>query len=149
VTRRRDTALRVVVAAAVLVSGYVHFYLYFRGGYRGIAPEEFAGITISRAFALNAVAGVLIAELVAASIVWPRLTAAGAMVAGGFALSTLAAYALTRTTGLLGFTDDQTSTEAVIAIAAEVVAAVGALALLIRSWRQPSPRTADLAAPTT
>ena len=32
----------VIGAAAVLVSGWVHFYLYFRGGYRGIAPESFA-----------------------------------------------------------------------------------------------------------
>jgi hypothetical protein len=40
----------------------------------------------------------------------------------GFAASTLVAYALTRTCGLLGFQDDHTLTEAVIAVAAEVVA---------------------------
>ena len=45
-------------AAAVLVSGWVHFSLYFRGGYRGIAPESVIGLTVSRSFALNAVAAV-------------------------------------------------------------------------------------------
>ncbi len=49
-------------AVALLVSDWVHFYLYFRGGYRGIAPDEVAGLTISRSFALNAIAAVVIAE---------------------------------------------------------------------------------------
>ena len=35
-------------AVALLVSGWVHFYLYFRGGYRGIAPDDVLGLTISR-----------------------------------------------------------------------------------------------------
>ena len=56
-------AALVVGALAVLVSGWVHFYLYFRGGYRGIHPDEFLGITISRSFAVNAIAAVVIAEL--------------------------------------------------------------------------------------
>ena len=54
--------LTIVGAVAILVSGWVHFYLYVRGGYRGIAPESFLGITVSRGFALNAIAGVVIAE---------------------------------------------------------------------------------------
>ena len=33
-------------AAGVLVSGYIHFYLYFEGGYRGIAPESLSLIHI-------------------------------------------------------------------------------------------------------
>ena len=36
---RTQSVLLVVGAAAVLVSGWVHFYLYFRGGYRGIAAR--------------------------------------------------------------------------------------------------------------
>ena len=49
-------------AVAILVSGWVHFYLYFRGGYRGIAPDSVLGLTISRSFALNAIAALVIAE---------------------------------------------------------------------------------------
>ena len=37
---RRTNLLLVIGALGVLVSGWVHFYLYFRGGYRGIAPES-------------------------------------------------------------------------------------------------------------
>ena len=71
------TLLVLVGAAAVLVSGWVHFYLYFRGGYRGIAPESFAGLTISRSFVLNAVGALLIAEALVLSLVYRRLLGAG------------------------------------------------------------------------
>jgi hypothetical protein len=54
----------VVGATALLVSGWVHFYLYFRGGYRGIAIDSVLGLTISRSFAINAIAAVVIAEAV-------------------------------------------------------------------------------------
>jgi len=66
-----DAAL-IVAAAAVLVSGGVHFYLYFRGGYRNIMPEEFAGLTISRSFALNAIVAVGIAELLVLALRFRR-----------------------------------------------------------------------------
>ena len=69
--RSHDTALsgRIVTAAvigatALLVSGWVHFYLYFHGGYRGIAIDSVLGLNISRSFALNAIAAVVIAEAV-------------------------------------------------------------------------------------
>ena len=42
-TRTRLVVLLLVGAAAVLVSAWVHFYLYFRGGYRGIAPNRSSG----------------------------------------------------------------------------------------------------------
>jgi hypothetical protein len=102
----------------------VHFYLYFRGGYRGIAPESVLGVTISRSFALNAIAAVVIAEgLVLATrirgLVLPA-SAAGAL----FGVATIVAYVLSRTSGLLGFEESTTSTEAVVALVAEVVAVV-------------------------
>lgn len=122
-------------ALAVLVSGWVHFFLYFRGGYRGIAPEEVLGLTISRSFAINAIAAVVIAELLVLSLRWPRLALPGALATVGFAAATLVAYVLARTVGLLGFTDDQTSTEAVLAVVAEVVALGTGLGLL---WQQRS-----------
>ena len=68
--RRRDAlsggivTAAVVGATALLVSGWVHFYLYFRGGYRGIAIDSVLGLTISRSFAINAIAAVVIAEAV-------------------------------------------------------------------------------------
>ena len=62
-----------VGAAAILVSGWVHFRLYFRGGYRGIAPESFAGLTISRSFALQAIRAVVIAELLVHAVRLPFL----------------------------------------------------------------------------
>jgi hypothetical protein len=133
-------------AAGVLVSGYVHYYLYFEGGYRGIAPDEVLGLTISRAFAINAIAGFLIAWALVSSLVWERLTVPAALAGAGFAAATLVAYGLTRTTGLLGFDDDQTSTEAVIAVVAEVVALVS-LSTLLTTTATTRPRTR--AAPVT
>jgi hypothetical protein len=109
-------------AAGVLVSAYVHFELYFHGGYRGIAPEQFAGLTISRAFAMNAIVGFVIAWALVVSVRVPRLATPSALAGVGFAAGTLLAYFLSRTTGLLGFDEDQTTTDAVIALIAEAVA---------------------------
>jgi len=117
-------------ALAVLVSGWVHFSLYFRGGYRGIAPEEVAGLTISRAFAINAIAALVIAEVLVLSLRFPSLRVPAALATVGFAVAALVAYVLVRTVGLLGFTDDRTSIEAVIAVVAEVVALGAGLAFL-------------------
>jgi hypothetical protein len=114
-----DTALVLTAAASLLVSGWVHFYLYFRGGYRGIAPESLAGITISRAFALNAIAAVIIAEALVLALIWQRLLLPAALAGIGFSIATLLAYSLSRTTGLLGFSETTTTTEAVIGIIAE------------------------------
>jgi hypothetical protein len=114
--------LTLVGAAAVLVSGWVHFYLYFRGGYRGIHPESFAGITISRSFALNAIAAVVIAEALLVSLLRPRLVIPAALAGIGFGLSTLIAYSLSRTSGLLGFTETTTTTYSVIGIVSEGIA---------------------------
>ena len=127
--------LLLVGALAVLVIGYVHYSLYFKSGYRGIAPESFAGLTISRAFAFNAVAGLLIAWALAVSLRVPRLATPAARAGVGFAAATLGAYVLTRTVGLLGFQDDQRVTEAIVAAVAELVA-LGSLG----SWLAVSRR---------
>jgi hypothetical protein len=111
-------------AVGVLVSAYVHFHLYFEGGYRGIAPERFAGLTISRAFAINAVAGLVIAWALVVSVRFPRLAAPSALAGFGFAAATLAAYGLSRSVGLLGFGEDQTTTDALVAVGAEALALV-------------------------
>ena len=115
-------ALLLVGAAGVLVSAYMHCYLYFWGGYRGISIDRVAGIDISRSFALNAIAGLFIAELIVLSLRFDRLSIPGAVLGVAFAAGALGAYALARTSGLLGFTESGWSTEAVISKTAEVVA---------------------------
>ena len=124
----------VVGAGAVLVSAYMHFYLYFWGGYRGISPERVAGLDISRSFALNAIVGLVIAELLVLSLRYDRLTLPAAALGVVFALGALGAYTLSRTSGLLGFTESGWSTEAVISKSAEVVAVLSLGAVLVRGF---------------
>lgn len=123
-------ALVALTSAAVLTSGYIHFYLYFEGGYRGISAESFAGLTISRAFALNAIVALVLAETLVASLSWPRLRAPVLVASVLFAVGTLAAYIISRTVGLLGFSESTTTTEAIIAIVAETTAIVAGVAAL-------------------
>ncbi len=142
----RRTALLAVGAAGVLVSGFIHYYLYFEGGYRGIAPDEVLGLTISRSFALNAIAGLLLAEALVLAIRFTRRTVPVALAGAGFAGATLVAYGLSRTTGLLGFEDDQTSVEAVVAVGAEL-AALGSLGWLLLAQLRIGRRRSAGAAP--
>jgi hypothetical protein len=136
-----DTRNRLVLvgAAGVLVSAYMHFYLYFWGGYRGISIDRIAGIDISRSFALNAIAGLVIAELLVLSLRFHRLATPAAVLGVLFALGALVAYTLARTSGLLGFTESGWSTEAVISKIAELVAVVSLGASLLISLRTPAP----------
>ena len=130
----RNPLLLLVGAVAVLVSGYVHYYLYFKGGYRHIAPDSFGGLTISRAFAVNAIAGLVIAWALVVSLGLPKLAVPAALAGLGFATATLAAYLLTRTVGLLGFDDNQLNWEGVVAFAAEVVALASLGSWLVMQW---------------
>jgi hypothetical protein len=132
-----------VGAAGVLVSGYMHFYLYFWGGYRGISIDRVGGIDISRSFALNAIAGLLIAELLVLALRYDRLAKPAALLGVLFAVGAIIGYVLARTSGLLGFTESGWSTEAVISKAAEAVAIASLGWYLLASLRQPvvSPAT--------
>ena len=114
-------AAAVIGATALLVSGWVHFYLYFRGGYRGIAIDSVLGLNISRSFAINAIAAVVIAEAVILGLRYRALLLPAAALGVGFAVATLVAYFLSRTRGILGFKETATTTEAVIGIVSEVV----------------------------
>jgi hypothetical protein len=131
--------LVLVGASGVLVSAYMHFYLYFWGGYRGISIDRVAGFDISRSFALNAVAGLVIAELLVLSLRFDRLTLPAAAAGVLFALGALGAYALARTSGLLGFTEHGWSTEAVISKVAEVVAVLALGTAFTLAWRERTP----------
>jgi len=129
VTRTR--VLLFIGAAAVLVSAWVHFYLYFRGGYRGIAPDSLLGITVSRAFVVNAIAGVVIAEALVLATRFERLVVPAAAVGVLFALGTLGAFVLSRYDTLLGFHETEVTTEAVVALVAEVAALIALVPILV------------------
>jgi len=132
----------IVGALAILVSGWVHFYLYFRGGYRGIAPDSVLGLTISRSFAMNAIAAVVLAEALLLGLRYRALLGPAAALSIGFGIATLVAYFLSRTRGLLGFEESATTTEAVIAMAAEVVAIAALVPVALkelRARRRPAP----------
>jgi hypothetical protein len=125
----------VVGALAILVSGWVHFYLYFRGGYRGIAPDEVLGLTISRSFAINAIAAVVLAEVLVVGLRYRALLLPAAALGIGFAIATLVGYFLSRTRGLLGFEETATTTEAVIGMVAEAVAIVALVPVVLTELR--------------
>jgi hypothetical protein len=129
------TVATVVGALAILVSGWVHFYLYFRGGYRGIAPESVLGLTISRSFAINAMAAVVLAEALVVGLRHRALLLPAAALGIGFAVATLVGYVLSRTRGLLGFEERATTTEAVVAMAAEVIAVLALVPVALTELR--------------
>ena len=112
----------------------MHYYLYFKGGYRHIAPESLAGLTVSRAFAINAIAGLVIAWALVVSLRVHKVAVPAALSGLGFAAATLAAYLLSRTVGLLGFEDNQLIWEAVVAFAAEVVYHSTLCSWLVMQW---------------
>jgi hypothetical protein len=126
------TAAVLTAAVAIMVSGWVHFYLYFRGGYRGIAPESVLGLTIGRSFALHAIGAVILAEALVLSLRFRALLLPAAALGTVFALASVAAFALSRTSGLLGFEESSTSSEAVVALVAEAVAVVALAPVAVR-----------------
>jgi hypothetical protein len=81
--------LRIIVAAAVLVSGAVHLKLW-ADGFRDIS-------VIGPLFLLNAVAALVIAGALLRWRSWPPL-----LVAVGFGASTLGAFVISATVGLFG-----------------------------------------------
>ena len=122
-------------AVAILVSGWVHFYLYFRGGYRGIAPESVLGLTISRSFAVDAIAAVVLAEALVLALRFRALLLPAAALGIGFGVATLVGYFLSRTRGLLGFEETATTTEAVVAMIAEAVAVAALVPVTVTELR--------------
>lgn len=138
----RQRTFLLIGASAVVVSAYMHFYLYFWGGYRGISPERVAGLDISRSFALNAVAGLVIAELLVLSLRFDRWSRPAALFGSAYAAGALGAYVLARSSSLLGFSEYGWSTAAVISKSAELIAVVAltAVAAVSRPGTRTSPR---------
>ena len=120
--------MRMLAAAAVLVSAAVHLYLWLDGmrSYDVVGP----------AFLFNAVAGTVIAVLL---VTWRHWVPP--FLALGFGLSTLGAFVISTTVGLFGVESTWSGWAAWTAAAVEVVAIVtGGLLLLednpLRSRRQ-------------
>lgn len=122
--------LRVLIAAAVLVSAYVHLKLWF-DGFRTIDR-------IGPAFMINAVAGAVIAVLLLA---WRH--SLPLFLAVGFGASTLGAYLISATVGLFGIHEVWTGVWIWAAAISELVAIVaGVVALVHEGWlrSRPAPR---------
>ena len=107
--------LRIVVAAALLGSAGVHYFL-FTQGYSGI---------VTPLFLLNAIGGLVLAIAVLAWRHW--LPALGAL---GFGVLTLGAYTLSATVGFLGQHDGFNSQPEYWGVITEVICIVGGIALL-------------------
>jgi hypothetical protein len=103
--------IRLVAAAAVLVSAAVHLKLWFDG------TRHFD--VVGPAFMLNAVGGLVIAILLVAWRHWLPL-----LLAVGFGVSTLAAFIVSTTVGLFGVNASWSGWAAYTAATAEVVAIV-------------------------
>jgi hypothetical protein len=123
--------IRVLTAAAVIVSAAVHFKLWLVDGFSEIP-------TIGPLFLLNAVGGLAIGVLVLAWRHWlPALAAVG------FGASTLGAFIISATVGLLGLQESFRGSSELTAAAAETVAILGGFVLLLqwflrrRSARKP------------
>jgi hypothetical protein len=114
--------MRMIVAAAVLVSGAVHLILW-ADGVRDVS-------VIGPLFLLNAVAALVIAGAVLLWRSWVPL-----LMAAGFGASTLGAFVIAATVGLFGVHETWTGGYVITANVAELVAlAGGAWALYAEGW---------------
>lgn len=117
--------LRVLAAAALLVSAAVHLKLWL-DGFRDIS-------VIGPAFLLNAVGGLVIAVLLVTWRHWIPL-----VLALGFGLSTLGAYLISATVGLFGVHEVWTGVWVITAEVSEVVAIVTSVLALRKERPWPS-----------
>lgn len=123
--------VRVVAAAAAVVSAAVHLWLWFDG----VKDQGEVGVM----FMVNAVAGVVIAVLLVAWQHWVPL-----FLVAGFGASTLAAFLISMTVGLFGIEAGWSWYAWVAAISEIVCVLAGLWALKAEGWlssrRQPQDR---------
>jgi hypothetical protein len=117
--------LRVVGAAALLVSAGVHLFLWFDG---------VRNQSVGPLFLVNAVAGVVIAVLL---LRWEHWVPA--FLTAGFGAATLGAFVISSTVGLLGIHTEWAGGSVWLAALAEVTCIVVGAALLLRA-RSTAPR---------
>ena len=118
--------IRILAAAAVLVSAAVHLKMWFDG----VRDQD----VIGPAFMLNAVAGVVIAALL---LLWQHWIPA--FLTLGFGASTLGAFVIASTVGLFGVHTTWEGVQVWTAATAEVVAIVTGGLLLLRALPARSP----------
>lgn len=131
----RSDIARLAGAALLAVSAGVHFRL-LRGGYRDIHVDSVLGIDLSRSFVIAVVAGVALSLLLVASVIWDFDGRLIALAGAGYALGAIVAYALSRTSGFLGFEESEWVTEAVLAKPVELLAAVALTFSVVRPGRR-------------
>ena len=119
--------IRVVGAAAALVSAAVHLWLWFEG-FRDLH-------IIGPAFLLNAAGGAVIAVLL---VTW-RSWVPG-FLAAGFGVATLGAFILATTVGLFGLHEHWVGWNVWTAAAAEVIAIAAGALVLVRDLPVSSDR---------
>jgi hypothetical protein len=125
--------MRALAAAGVLVSGAVHFKMYFDWAHDNnkIGPS----------FLLNAGAGLIIAVLLLAWRHWiPPLLAVG------FGVATLAAFITATTAGLFGVHEHWVGWTVWTAAAAEVLAIVAGALVLWQEFRPAAQRSTPVRA---
>jgi hypothetical protein len=111
--------MRVLAAAAVLVSAAIHLKLWF---------DVFRHThVVGPAFMVNAVGGVIIAVLLVTWRHWIPV-----VLAVGFGVATLGAFVIAATVGLYGVHENWTGWEVWTAAVAEVVAIVAAGTVLLQ-----------------
>ena len=137
----KRTTVLVLSGLLVAVSGGIHLRLY-REGYRDISVDRVLGLDISRSFALNAVAGVVIGVALLAAAVGLVRGTVPALAGLVFSAGAIGAYVLSRTVGLLGFEEDRWITEAYWAEGVQV-AAVVLLAVHLLTDRRPARATVE------
>src|SRR3954447_8220877 len=114
--------MRMLAAAGVLVSGAVHFKMYFDWAHDNNK--------VGPAFLLNAGAGLVIAVLLLSWRHWlPPLLAVG------FGASTLAAFVIAATVGLFGVSEAWTGWDVWTAAVAELLAVAAGAAVLWQEYR--------------
>lgn len=130
-------AVPVIALIAVLVTRAVE------GPSESTVARAGANAVVIKSFAFHPpkLTGLVIAELLVLSLRFDRLATPAAVFGVLFALGAIGAYALARTSGLLGFSESGWSTEAVISKAAELIAVVSLGAYLLTSVRS-APRRA-------
>ena len=122
--RDADNALklRILAAAAVLVSAAVHLYLWL---------DVFRHTdVVGPAFLVNAIGGTIIAVLLVTWRHWIPL-----LLAVGFGVSTLGAFIIAATVGLYGVHEHWTGWEVWTAAASEVIAIIAAGTVLMQQAR--------------
>lgn len=117
--------IRIVAAAAVLVSAAMHLYLWFDG----VRDQD----VIGELFLVNAFAGVVIAVLL---VRWQHWLSP--LLAAGFGASTLGAFVISSTVGLFGIHAHWSGGWVWAATVSEVVAIVAGGVAVIREFQTPS-----------